>query len=153
MVAKIVHIVWDGPFSIDKTKEKNGKEDYGVYQIYGNHPVYGYGSLLYIEKAADQSFGERIKQDEKWLEKEYWPIEVYTGDVDVNETGMKWGAVVDLVEKLLIYPHQPAWNSSNICSIPEKTLEDIHILNWNSRRNLLPEVSGARWTSKYDDSM
>jgi hypothetical protein len=56
MGAKIVHIEWDGPFSIDEAKEKNGKDDYGVYQIYGNHPVYGYGASLYIGKAADQTF-------------------------------------------------------------------------------------------------
>ena len=71
MVAKIVHIEWDGPFSIDKAKEKTGKDDYGVYQIYGNHPVYGYGALLYIGKTAEQTFGDRINQDEKWLEKEF----------------------------------------------------------------------------------
>ena len=108
MSVKIVHIEWDGPFSIEKVKEKNGENDCGVYQIYGNHPVYGYGALLYIGKAAGQTFSERIKQEEKWLEKEYGPFEIYTGDVDEEETDIQWEALVDLVEKLLIYSHQPA---------------------------------------------
>jgi len=156
MSGKIVHIEWDGPFKIEQAKEKNGKDDYGVYQIYGNHPIYGYGVLLYIGKAVDQTFGERIKQEEekgsKWLaDKDCWPIEIYTGDVDESETGMEWEVVTDLVEKLLIYSHQPACNSSSIGSISDKDLRDIHILNWELRRNLLPEVSGARWTTKYDE--
>ena len=108
MGAKIVHIEWDGPFSIDKAKEKTGKDNRGVYQIYGNHPVYGYGALLYIGKAAGQTFSERIKQEEKWLKKEYGPFQIYTGDVDEEETDIQWEALVDLVEKFLIYSHQPA---------------------------------------------
>ena len=149
---KTLHIEWEGPFDIEKAKSKNGKEDYGVYQIYGNHPVYGSGVLIYIGKAVDQNFGVRFYQEEKsWLsDKDYSPIEIYFGKVDESETGMKWAKVTDLVEKLLIYSHQPACNSSNIGSIPDKSLQDIHILNWGDRRDLLPEVSGARWTTKYN---
>ena len=44
MSGKIVHIEWNGPFSIEEAKSKNGKDDKGIYQIYGNHPVYGYGA-------------------------------------------------------------------------------------------------------------
>ena len=29
-------------------------------------------------------------------------------------------------------------------------LQHIHVLNWGCHRNLLPEVSGARWTSRFD---
>ncbi len=150
---KVIHIEWKGPFKIDKAKSKNGKEDHGVYQIYGNHPVYGSQVLLYIGKAVDQTYGERINQDERiWLfDKDFWPIEIYFGQVGESETGMKKEILIDLVEKLLIYSHQPACNSSNICSIPDKNIEELHILNWDVRRDLLPEVSGERWSSKYDD--
>jgi hypothetical protein len=128
MSGKIVHIDWDGPFSIKEVQSKNGKDDYGVYQIYGNHPIYGYGVLLYIGKAVDQTFGQRINQEEekgsKWLsDKDYRRVEIYTGTVDENETGMEWETVTDLVEKLLIYSHQPACNSSSINSIPDKNSE------------------------------
>lgn len=45
----LIQILWDGPYSItDLVKLKNEEIDYGIYQIYGNHPVYGNDVLLYI---------------------------------------------------------------------------------------------------------
>ena len=44
-----VRIEWEGPFSIEEVLELNdGNKDYGLYQIYGHHIVYGKDSLLYI---------------------------------------------------------------------------------------------------------
>ena len=46
-----VTIEWEGPFSLDYViEELNGKDNYGLYQIYGTHIVYGAGSLLYLER-------------------------------------------------------------------------------------------------------
>lgn len=33
----------------------------------------------------------------------------------------------------------------------EELILNVHVLNWGHHRDLLPEVSGARWTNKYDD--
>ncbi|MES5869165.1 hypothetical protein [Bacillus cereus group sp. RP32] len=45
----LIQILLDGPYSItDLVKLKNEEIDYGIYQIYGNHPVYGNDVLLYI---------------------------------------------------------------------------------------------------------
>ncbi len=67
----------------------------------------------------------------------------------------EWSNKIDLAEKLLIYTHAPAGNSQNIASIgsePLKRLQDIHILNWGNHRNLMPEVSGIRWATEYDET-
>jgi hypothetical protein len=61
-----------------------------------------------------------------------------------------WFEEIDLVEKLLIYSHWPAGNSKSLKSIPDAKCQNIHILNWGKHRDLMPEVSGARWSSLYD---
>ena len=41
-----VTIEWEGPFSFDKVRAN--RDDYGLYQIYGEHIIFGKDSLLYI---------------------------------------------------------------------------------------------------------
>lgn len=147
---RVIHIQWEGHFSFDEIKELNKAHDYGIYQFYGCHPVYGSDVLLYIGKAEEQTFSERIIQ-----QKIYWEgdnkINVYIGRLAGNKTpnNEEWGKQINLAEKLLIHAHAPAYNSMSISSIPDAELQDIHILNWGTFNNLLPEISGSRWTNKY----
>jgi len=63
---------WKGPYSVaaiikkinDGGSLENGfsGNDYGVYQIYGNHILCGKNMLLYIGKVTNQTFSERFKQ-------------------------------------------------------------------------------------------
>lgn len=69
IVIEVVQINWEGPFSIDYLKSLNNNEtNYGVYQIYGNHLVYGKNVLLYIEQANEQTFYTRLTNTPYWLE-------------------------------------------------------------------------------------
>lgn len=37
----IIHIEWDGPYNLTQLPDlMNDETDYGLYQIYGSHPVY-----------------------------------------------------------------------------------------------------------------
>jgi hypothetical protein len=151
----IIHINWYGPYTPARLGELNNEDyDYGVYQIYGAHPVYGSNVLLYIGKAEGQTFSVRLNQEE-WIR--YLPdaenVQIYVGRLAGKATpnDSQWCKEIDLSEKLLIHTHKPAFNSQNIRSIPDKALQDIHIVNWYNHRDLMSEVSGARWTSKYDD--
>lgn len=55
----IIHIEWDGPFKLDQLSELNNTDiDFGIYQIYGSHPIYGADVLLYIGKADRQTFSK-----------------------------------------------------------------------------------------------
>jgi len=62
----------------------------------------------------------------------------------------EWNEEIDLAEKLLIYAHCPAANSSSLNKIPFECA-NIHILNWGQHRDLMPEVSRARWSHMYQD--
>ncbi|MDI6616165.1 MAG: hypothetical protein QME27_05580 [Syntrophaceae bacterium] len=148
-----IHVFWEGPWSLnDLEKLKNDEKDYGVYQIYGCHPLYGHSVLLYIGKAIDQTFGQRISQ-ENWQNTEDGEnIEIYIGRLASQKqlTCDEWDAKIDQAEKLLIFAHAPAYNTQNTRSLPEPNVMNNRIFNWNCQRDLFPEVSGNRYTSRFD---
>ncbi len=153
MITQQIHVQWDGPFSLEDIKQMHQQSDYGLYQVYGTHVVYGSNILLYIGKASCQTFGTRILQHSKWGyvpdEKE---LKVYVGRFAGNEqiSDDEWSRQISIAEKLLIYTHSPALNSSNINSVGGDVPIDSHVYNWGNRRNLLPEVSALRYL--YDDN-
>lgn len=141
-----IHIDWSSGITLDESYELNGPTDYGVYQIYGSHPVYGHNVLLYIGKANYQTFGVRLFQHDKWLvNQDSSNVRVYIGRISSDEkSDQNWELKIDLAESLLIYCHQPACNSSNIKSVKNIPLE-THVFNWLDRGMLLAEVSAYRY--------
>jgi len=152
---QIINIDWDGPYSMKDLKQLSDSEvDFGVYQIYGCHPIYDSDKLLYIGQANKQTFGVRIKQERWPFNPDPESIKIYIGRIAGETTpDLKvWEEEINLAEKLLIYTHAPAYNSQNILRLRnEKDLFGIHVLNWGHHRDLLPEVSGYRWTSQLDE--
>lgn len=152
MPTHIIHIEWEGPYALNTISTLTDRtKDYGIYQIYGSHTVYGSHVLLYIGKADRQTFGVRITQEFWQLNKDARAVQVYVGRLAGAQAPSleQWSRDIADAEKLLIYAHAPASNSQYINQIPEQALRDVHILNWGMHRDLLAEVSGARWTAKY----
>lgn len=149
----LIHVEWEGPLTLKAAHDVQGRAAYCLYAIYGCHPVYGSDALLYVGKAAWQTFGRRLQQE--W----WWPfnsdgdeIKVHLGRLTGEQPAPdddRWAELIDMAEKLLIYAHSPAMNSSNINNIPKERLTHVHVLNWGKHRTLLPEVSGHRWTSRH----
>ncbi|WP_232055195.1 hypothetical protein [Vibrio taketomensis] len=79
-------------------------------------------------------------------------LKVYVGRFAGNEqiSNDEWSRQISIAEKLLIYTHSPALNSSNINNVGGDVPIDSHVYNWGNRRNLLPEVSALRYL--YDDN-
>ncbi len=151
----LIHIQWEGPLPYDEAKRLVDEHaDYGVYQIYGAHPVYGSDVLLYIGRANSQTFGIRLRQ-------EYWNYHnqdaarvcVYVGRLSGyagTPTDEEWARQISLVERLLIYSHWPAGNSSGLNVEFSEDFQKVQVLNWGKYRDLLPEVSGARYSRRYE---
>ena len=150
----IIHIHWSGPHSLDHVASLNGPTDFGIYQIYGGHHVYGSDVLLYIGKAQDRTFATRLPEH-KWCSITPDPKQIsdYVGRLfgDNTPDNATWSSQIDLAERLLIYAHSPASNTQKELGGSEKNLWHVHVVNWGSYRNLLPEVTGARWTERFDD--
>lgn len=152
----LIQILWEGPYKIDELyKLTNTETDYGLYQVYGYHPIYGSNVLLYIGKADKQTFGKRISQ-EMWDQvNDSNNDHVYIGRLygAITPSEEKWSNEISLAERLLIYAHKPGFNSSSISSYPDPELRNVHVLNWGDHRDLYPEVSGYRFTTKLDNTV
>lgn len=160
---KDIRIKWKGPYSLKDIRNVNDESiDYGIYQIYGTHPIYGSNVLLYIGQANDQTFAKRISQETWEYNEDYKNVQIYAGYIynldnaeSDNNDGV-WGKAIKDAEKMLIYSHSPAFNSSNILTISRnknelKAMEDIRIFNYGSHRSLMPEVSGEMWIKEFGD--
>jgi len=145
-----IHIFWEGPFELkDMSKINNESKDYGIYQVYGHHPIYGDSVLLYIGLAVNQTFATRIAQ-ETWNDRpDPLNTHIYIGrlagrmKVDIDT----WDELIERAEKLLIYSHKPVLNTQNTKSLKEGDFLDDRIYNWGSHRDLFPEVSTRRFIS------
>lgn len=151
-----IHIEWEGPKYLEDLPDlQDDNLDYGIYQIYGGHPVYGSSVLLYVGKAAEQTFGKRISQEGWEHNRDGENIEIYVGRLSGANTPENddWNEEIALAESLLIYAHKPAFNSSSIRNVRKKELEGVHVFNWFSHRDLMAEVSGLRWSppDEYDE--
>src|SRR5438876_7000282 len=102
-----IHINWSGPHSLKDVESLNGPEEFGVYQVYGNHPVYGSGVLLYIGRAVKQTFATRLAQEPGWRWNPEGRVEIYTGRLWGPKTpdAKEWDRRIELAERLLIHVH------------------------------------------------
>lgn len=148
---EIINMEWEGPLTFLEAYEKNGSNDYGVYQYYGDHHVYGLNVLRYIGSAPKQTFGRRLSQYkfEDWDQN----IQIYLGRIEKEKKGTllndkAWRDMIVRVEKLLIYACTPAENGREVANTPPDANKhkELLILNWGKYGSLLPEVSGYRFT-------
>jgi hypothetical protein len=152
---KLLTVEWDNPITLEEALENNGELDYGLYQIYARHIVFGPGSLVYVGKAEQQTFGTRFSQHEEWLREEsdvqirlgrpqtidgrvFKGAEGWTG-ADEDE----WCRLTSDAEALTIYWHSPPYNSACIW---DYNGQPLWVQNTGDRGSLLPEYS-SHWPS------
>ncbi|HEY1170537.1 MAG TPA: hypothetical protein VGH19_04135 [Verrucomicrobiae bacterium] len=144
-----IHINWDGPFTLKDVTSLNKPHDYGVYQVYGPNPTHGRVELLYIGLAHKVTFSVRIPKHTDWISytRDSSQASIYIGRLSGIETpeNMIWERQIVLAERLLIHAHYPTYNrqKDSVTCAPE--FPNLHIFNWGRHRDLLPEVSGARF--------
>ena len=155
-VVPIIDVYWEGPYSLEDVKKG---EQHCLYQIYGSHPVYGTSSLLYIGKTEKQCIETRLKQH-KWIENQATKCEIYIASCKTFESWSKRnnnGAykfyndeiiTIDKIESLLIYAHQPSYNSQSLKS----TLfagKPFRLFNSYRRASLMPEISSQFYADSF----
>jgi len=133
MDVKVIHIEWQGPFSLAEVQKKNdggneengwNGEDYGLYQICGWHILSGPNTLLYVGQAVDQTFAERFRQHEReWLAEEKKEKWIFLGKLagiqyTKKDNWNSWYRDVDIAEAIIIYKYTPNYNSQRIWGKP-----------------------------------
>ncbi len=157
---EIITVNWEW-IEFKSSNEFDRKFDYGLYQIYGNHYSYGQNCLLYIGKARDNTFTQRLLNNNRihndFAESTIFPTSIRLGWItkssDKNIVTLdeeKWKDYIDIAEHLLISTHTPALNSHlefKLFKIGQKYAgRNILILNLGDKGNILPEVSTFRNT-------
>lgn len=152
---RIIEISWEGPIPMEEVISKRHRgQDYGVYQLYGTHNVLGSDALLYIGKAQERPFGQRLREHrDEWVEWEPSVVNVYLGRLGGTDrmTAGRWPAWEEHIshaERLLIYFCAPPYNSSGLKSGPQ--MEPTVVLNHKRRHRLPIEVSTLHLTTKID---
>lgn len=144
-----IHVIWEGPYSHKESLELNSEADYGLYQFYGDHLVYGQDVLLYLGKAETQTLGRRIAQ-QNWQVWTSSPVQIYVGKIASSSPleNEAWEKQICLAERIILQSHAPSFNSSNLNSTGHSG-GDVRVLNWGMRRQLLPEISISRWEGEH----
>ena len=145
---EIINIVWEGPLTLKNAYNKKKKSDKGVYQVYGDHPVYGLDVLFYIGETTG-TFGERLENHDQDFENWEQKIEIYLGRIDTDKkarpSAEERKSLIRRVEKLLILACWPALNCQGIKgSSNVEEVKDLLILNWGKFRSLPGAVSGRQ---------
>jgi hypothetical protein len=151
----IYDVHWEGPFSLEDILTAE-RENFVLYKIYATHPVYGRNVLVYIGMTTRSDIAGRIKEHRHWLENESDPVNVYFAAIGEFSTWQEAELkeeydekipieILSKIESLLIYSHQPVYNSRSKISI--NCSQGIRIFNTGKYGSLLPEVSGRYYSS------
>ena len=154
MEMKIIDVIWEGPFDLKydrKTDEysppslpKKLVKKATVYQIYGQHLVYGRNVLLYIGKT-EQGVNMRLKEHLRGRFADEVELSVRMGTLyDENENPIRSKKWILAVESLLIVAHKPAMIRQYL-DCPNDDAAKIHLRNWGLIGDILPECSGGYW--------
>ncbi|GHU18375.1 hypothetical protein FACS189450_14460 [Spirochaetia bacterium] len=156
---KIFHLYWK-KYSWSEAALKNFNDfstdrDFGIYQIYGDHPVYGDDTLLYIGKAATETFARRMKGhydlDASQVGEQFTRIHLgYFCELD-DVSPENWEDAISIVEPILINSHMPALNGTDVKGFLEAPNTNILVFNWGDKGKLSPEVSNLRCSGYYHD--
>lgn len=138
---RIIEIQWDGPYKTGQVSQFNGPTDYGLYQIYGSHNIFGSDSLLYIGICEAQHFAQRIKQHDWWTNWESSDVDIYLGRLGGIKqlSNEEWNHAILDAEKLLVFFTSPPYNSSNINKYGD--FMDTIVINYRRKHRLPYEVS------------
>lgn len=116
-------------------------ENHTLYQIYGDHVIYGTSVLLYIGSTT-QDVSDRLKQHSNWTAFEQ-NISYLSALVPLRFQGR----LLD-IESLLIYSHAPAYNSNKITS--HSLASELMIRNYGTKGSILPIITKSYWDKFYD---
>lgn len=149
-----IKIEWEGPLKVDEVINKMTRagahplwdgEDYGLYQIYGEHTLRGKNTLLYIGITHERTFSQRFREHKSWLAKDQKDedVQIYLGrvyDPKRHLTDEAWKADIKITEKILIYIYSPNYNSRELTDSPDLSPhENIRLIHIGQRGKIGPE--------------
>lgn len=143
---KIYDVYWEGPFPWEE-RRKRAKPHHVLYALYGSHHLYGRDVLLYIGMS-NKSVRDRYPGT-TWVDDEYDAVTIRLASVGPFSGWREWELsgnyqrpsrdLVDEIEALLIYSHQPPYNSQKKQNLSKA--KGLRLFNSGRSGQLFPEVS------------
>ena len=122
---RTVRVKWEGPLTVEEVLEmKLGHKDFGLYQIYGRHIIFGLNSLLYVG-STDETFSQRL-MSHRWLAHEE-SVFIHVGRINKEDYEADRKQIIEDTEALTIYWHSPPYNSRNIDTYNGQSLRVVNI--------------------------
>ena len=103
----------------------------GIYQIYGDSPIYGQNQLLYIGKAAnlfDRINNGHLANENSFITRQ--PNKSYRYANVESE-------LISIVEEILIIMHKPSFNSSSLINVSDATKSSYYYIQNHGERGML----------------
>jgi len=150
MKERIINVHWKGPYLFEDAQKEDIQPGYVLYQIYGLHHLYGSDVLLYIGKT-EEGLNQRLSQHGRWIAEEYDKVRFRMGSLGIMNSWDDWEEegpwdfpeeepeLIGFVESLLIYSHQPVYNTMNKNSAG--MAKGLRVFNTGEIGRLFPEVS------------
>lgn len=150
---KIYDVYWQGPFAWSDRSRIEQLRDPGsvIYALQGTHQLYGRDALLYIGKT-ETTVAARLEQHADSIEDEYDAVSIRVASIGEFANWDKYESwsvaeahprpsspIIDGVEALLIYAHQPAYNNRGKGGLA--AARGIRIYNTGKSGHVLPEMS------------
>lgn len=156
----LIEIMWEGPYSIEELQGDKGKDihtSYGLYQIYGHHPVYGSDALLYLGMSQKYTFSSRFRDEGHgaWTKMDADTVKIYIGHLGClvqpisTPEDNDWEFMIKTAESLLIYSLGPAYNSQEIKEISKEIRTGKYIVLNHGKRKALPGTVSSFWVDGY----
>jgi len=159
VLVNVIPITWERA-ELKVVESLNRDCDYGLFQIYGDHYSYGKDCLLYIGRAADQKFCDRLsaqKIEGDFAETTTEPKYIRIGRISISpqeheNTGLniekgKLSEYIKIARTILVGTHSPAFNqqvSKESWQLSFGNNKEYLLLNRADRGNILPEISTIR---------
>jgi len=148
MKEKIYVVHWEGPYKWEEKESKVIEKSHVLYQIYGAHHLYGRDVLLYLGSTLRGSI--RLGEHDYWVSDEYDTIKFRLGSIGEFKDWKDWenverykkpkdDKIVEQIESLLIYAHQPTYNQK--CKYSPNNVKRIRVFNTGKLGQLFPELS------------
>ncbi len=157
MKETVCDVRWEGPVKWDERHDLL-KPEHVLYALYGAHHQYGNRVLLYVGKT-DAGLATRLAGHIDWVTQEWETMRVKAASVGHFESVDDWWEsydpepkfrygkadpkLVSEVESLLIYSHQPAYNTQGKAGLKPECRRHLRVFSTGQVGSLLPEVSCA----------
>ena len=139
MMETIIHIEWEGPYSLNQLDTlKDLRKDHGLYQYMGiTRSTAPTCSFISARRTGGRLGSGSRNTIRRGIEEDRAHIEIYVGRLKgfmTTQSSDDWRNEINWAEKLLLYVHAPAYNPQHLMELNEEDPRvcGARVLDWGA---------------------